>query len=125
MNYEGKVIKIMEAERKSEKFVKRNFIVSDTREKYQQQLIFETQNSNCSLVDGIKVGDEVDVHFHIRGREWTSPQGVVKYFLTLVATEILKTKSSDSENKKDQEPVEVPETQNEVFVPTPNDDLPF
>ena len=35
-------------------------------------------------------GDQVEVSFNLRGREWTSPDGVVKYFNTLDAWRIEK-----------------------------------
>ena len=34
--------------------------------------------------------DQIEVSFNIRGREWTSPQGEVKYFNTLEAWRIEK-----------------------------------
>jgi hypothetical protein len=35
------------------------------------------------LADNLKVGDVVEAAYNLRGREWTDPKGVVKYFNTL------------------------------------------
>ena len=31
------------------------------------------------------MGDELDVHFNLKGRKWTDPKGEVKYFNSLQA----------------------------------------
>jgi hypothetical protein len=36
-------------------------------------------------LDAFKVGNQLEVSFNLRGREWTSPAGEVKYFNTLEA----------------------------------------
>ena len=42
------------------------------------------------MLDGINEGEQVEVSFNLRGREWTSPQGEVRYFNTLDAWRIEK-----------------------------------
>ena len=42
------------------------------------------------MLNGYAVEDQVEVSFNLRGREWTSPDGVVKYFNTLDAWRIEK-----------------------------------
>jgi single-strand DNA-binding protein len=37
------------------------------------------------VINAFKVGNEIEVSFNLRGREWTSPAGEVKYFNTLEA----------------------------------------
>jgi len=44
----------------------------------------------CSLIDAANVNDQIEVSFNLRGREWTSPAGEVKYFNTLEAWRIEK-----------------------------------
>lgn len=73
----------------SEKFSKREFVVTDmSDEKYPQDIMFELTQDKTSLLDNIGSGQEVEVSFNLRGREWTSPQGDVKYFNTLNAFKI-------------------------------------
>ena len=40
------------------------------------------------MLDNFKEGDQVEVFFNLRGREWTNPQGEVKVFNTLDAWKI-------------------------------------
>jgi single-strand DNA-binding protein len=65
-------------------FTKRELIVETTdNPKYPQLVAFEATKERCALLDAVKVGDAVDVEFNLRGREWRSPSGDVKYFNTL------------------------------------------
>jgi len=72
----------------SEKFSKREFVVTDSSSMYPQDIIFQATNDKCSELNPFKVGEQVDVSFNLRGREWTSPQGEVKYFNSLEAFRI-------------------------------------
>ena len=75
----------------TEKFSKREFVVTDSETMYPQDIIFQSCQDKCSMLDGYNVGDNVEVSFNLRGREWTSPQGEVKYFNTLDAWRIEKS----------------------------------
>jgi hypothetical protein len=46
------------------------------------------------MLDAIQLNDQVEVSFNLRGREWTSPQGEVKYFNSLEAWRIEKMGST-------------------------------
>ena len=74
----------------SEKFAKREFVISDTSSMYPQDILFQAVQDKCSMLDAVNEGEQVDVSFNLRGREWTSPQGEVKYFNTLDAWRIEK-----------------------------------
>ncbi|MGV3630974.1 MAG: DUF3127 domain-containing protein [Bacteroidota bacterium] len=74
----------------SEKFSKREFVVTDSSSMYPQDIMFQLTQDKCSLIDGVQPNDQVEVSFNLRGREWTSPQGEVKYFNTLEAWRIDK-----------------------------------
>lgn len=78
----------------SEKFSKREFVVTIPDEKYPQDIMFQLVQDKCQLIDGIYVGSEVEVSFNLRGREWTSPQGEVRYFNTLDAFRVERVGSS-------------------------------
>ncbi|TNE53205.1 MAG: DUF3127 domain-containing protein [Bacteroidetes bacterium] len=69
----------------SDKFSKREFVVTDNSSMYPQDILFQLVQDKCSLLDGINVNDQIEVSFNIRGREWTNPQGEVKYFNSLDA----------------------------------------
>lgn len=69
----------------SEKFSKREFVVTDTTSMYPQDIMFQLTQDKCSILDPIAEGQTVDVSFNTKGRMWTSPQGEEKYFNTLEA----------------------------------------
>ena len=72
----------------SEKFSKREFVVTDSSGMYPQDIMFQATQDKCALLDGYQAGEQVEVSFNLRGREWTSPAGEVKYFNTLEAWRI-------------------------------------
>jgi len=84
----GVVEKILDTEHVNEKFKKRTFVLNDQADKYPQKISFQTVQDKVSMLDSIMEGQEVEVSFNLRGREWTSPQGEVKYFNTLEAWRI-------------------------------------
>ena len=88
--FQGKIKVINDIQEISEKFKKREFVVTDTSSMYPQDVMFQSVQDKCSMLDGYSVEDEVEVSFNLRGREWTSPDGVVKYFNTLDAWRIEK-----------------------------------
>jgi hypothetical protein len=71
----------------SEKFSKREFVI-ETTDQYPQLVIFQLTQDKCELLSAFKVGNQVEVSWNLRGREWTNPQGEVKYFNTLEAWKI-------------------------------------
>ena len=77
-----------EAQQVSDKFRKREFVLTDNSSQYPQHISFQLTQDKCSLIDQYNVGDELKVHFNLRGREWTSPKGEIKYFNTLEAWRI-------------------------------------
>jgi hypothetical protein len=87
MQVKGKIVAIMPTQVVSEKFSKREFVV-ETPDQYPQQILFQLTQDKCSILDSLKVGQEVDVHLNIRGRSWQNPQGETKYFNTLEAWKI-------------------------------------
>ena len=72
----------------SEKFSKREFVLTDNASMYPQDIMFQLTQDKCNLIDGFNVNETIEVSFNLRGREWTSPQGEVKYFNTLEAWRI-------------------------------------
>ncbi len=87
----------------NEKFRKREFVITESSSQYPQLISFQLTQDRCSLLDPIQVGDTVVVHFNIRGREWTSPQGEVKYFNTLEAWKLDRnTMSSPAQPAQEQ-----------------------
>ena len=88
--FQGKIKVINETQVISEKFKKREFVVTDTSSMYPQDVMFQSVQDKCDMLNGYAVEDQVEVSFNLRGREWTSPDGVVKYFNTLDSWRIEK-----------------------------------
>lgn len=63
-------------------FQKRELVVM-TEEQYPQPIVIEFIQEKCSLLDNYQIGQLVKVGINLRGREWTNPQGEVKYFNSL------------------------------------------
>ena len=79
----------------SERFRKREFVVEyASNPDYPQPLQFEMVQDRCELLDSFEVGQEVEIFFDLRGREWTNPQGQVKYFNSLQAWKLVSEQSS-------------------------------
>ena len=60
-------------------FRKRELVVT-TDEQYPQSIMIEFVQDKCDLLNNYAVGQDVKVSINLRGREWTNPQGEVKYF---------------------------------------------
>ena len=68
----------------SDKFRKREIIITDnTNPQYPQHINCQVSQDKCEMLDQYSVGDNVTASYNLRGREWTSPQGEVKYFNTI------------------------------------------
>ena len=90
MEIKGKIKKISETVQISERFRKREFVVEyASNPDYPQPLQFEMVQDRCELLDPFEVDQDVEVFFDLRGREWTNPQGEVKYFNSLQAWKLV------------------------------------
>jgi hypothetical protein len=82
------------------------------------------------LIDAFNPQEQVEVSFNLRGREWTSPQGEVKYFNTLEAWRIERVGAG--QNMGGGIPASGPSAMNLDPIASPastassdDDDLPF
>ncbi|MFK7890716.1 MAG: DUF3127 domain-containing protein [Granulosicoccus sp.] len=85
---EGKIVKIFDAEQKSATFQAREFVIEVSDGQYPQMVKFQLVQDKCTLVDDYAEGDDVEVEFDLRGREWNE-----KYFTNLQAWRISKAGS--------------------------------
>ena len=80
----GKIYAIFETKKVSERFSKREFVVElADNPKYPQLVLFQATGDRCQDLDAVEEGDEVAIEFSLRGREWRSPSGEIKYFNSL------------------------------------------
>lgn len=113
----GKIKVISETQQIKETFRKREFVLTDDSSNYPQHISFQLIQDNCELANGLQVGEEVQVMFNLRGREWTSPSGEVKHFNSLDAWKIERVGQPVSQGAP--APTEAPP------LPAEEDDLPF
>jgi hypothetical protein len=92
----GIVKHVGEVQQISESFKKREFVVTENSGQYPQHIMFQTLQDRTSLLDGVNINDTVEVNFNLRGREWTSPQGEVKYFNSMDCWSLNKVGMSDA-----------------------------
>ena len=113
----GKVKLIKDEQVINDSFKKREFVVIDDSSQYPQEILFQMTQDRCDELDKYQEGQEVNVKFNLRGREWTSPQGDVRYFNTLESWR-LEAVGSQTNTYTEAPPVEAP-------VEGEADDLPF
>ena len=87
MDIQGRIKLIGQVQDISSSFRKREFVVT-TEEQFPQDILIEVTQDRVNLLDGFQVGTIVKVDINLRGREWTSPQGEVRYFNTIQAWKI-------------------------------------
>lgn len=68
-------------------FQKRDLVIT-TDGQYPQDIIIQFAQGNCALLDNLRIGQIVKIHFNLQGREWISQQGDIKYFNTVVGWKI-------------------------------------
>ena len=107
----------------SDKFSKRDLVLV-TEDQYPQFISLQLTQDNCALLDQYNVGDDMKVSFNLRGREWTAPDGVVKYFNSLEAWRLERSAAAQSAAGGNSN--FSPSAQEEVISSgVANDDLPF
>lgn len=124
MEISGKVTKIFDTQTFSSGFKKREVIVT-TQEQYPQPLSIEFLQDKTDLADQINVGDDVKVSINLRGREWTSPDGVVKYFNSIVGWRVEKLEAENVVAENTTPPSDFNSNIGDLSKDGEIDDLPF
>jgi len=122
MEIKGKVHEIGALQQVSETFKKRDLIVEYAENPtYPEYIRFEALQDKTSLFDSLKVGDDVEVSFNLRGRPWTDKTGKVSYFNSLVVWRLntLSNNAGAASTPDYAPPVDL------SSKPGDDDDLPF
>jgi hypothetical protein len=90
----------------SDKFSVREFVVTTPDAKYPQDILFQTVNDKMGVLESLGAGQQVEVSYNVRGREFNG-----RYYNTLDAWKIEVTGSKPSQAST--QPIEL------------DDDLPF
>ncbi|WP_311324478.1 DUF3127 domain-containing protein [Capnocytophaga sputigena] len=84
-------------------FQKRDLVIT-TDGQYPQDIIIQFAQGNCALLDNLQVGQMVKIQFNLQGREWTNPQGEVKYFNTVLGWKIELIQTTNVAQNQYQQP---------------------
>lgn len=88
MEIQGRIKQIFAPESVGQNGFQKRDLVITTDGQYPQDIIIQFTQGNCALLDNLQIGQMVKIHFNLQGREWTSPQGEVKYFNMVVGWKI-------------------------------------
>jgi len=113
LKLKGSIKIINDTQQVTDSFKKREFVIT-TEGDYPQDVKFEATQDRVSILDGLSIGDTVDVSFNIRGNEYKE-----KYYVNLQAW---KLDTVDVGNEQASSEVIKPSA---VTEPGTQDDLPF
>lgn len=88
---DGKLHKVFDTEQKTGNFRAREFVIEVVDGKFPQMVKFQLTQDKCELIDNHSEGDQLTVHFDLRGREWND-----RYFTNLNAWRIESAANADS-----------------------------
>ena len=89
--YTGVVEKVLATQTFASGFSKRDIVLTDdvgSDTKWPNHIAFTFKKDAASVLDTVKEGQRVKIRFAIDGREWTNPQGQVKYFTDLTGLKL-------------------------------------
>ena len=126
MELQGTVKKIGETQTFASGFQKREMVLL-TDEQYPQPIQIDFLSDKIDLLNNVSEGESVKVGINIRGKEWTNPQGEVKYFNSISGWRLEKV-SGENTNTEAPQPntfqTPAPATSTDPFEDE-QDSLPF
>ena len=127
MELQGTVKKIGETQTFASGFQKRELVLL-TEEQYPQPIQIDFLSDKIDLLNNVSEGESVKVGINIRGKEWTNPQGEVKYFNSISGWRLEKV-SGENTNTEAPQPntfqTPAPATSTDPFGDEQDDNLPF
>ena len=122
--YTGVVEKVLATQTFASGYSKRDIVLTDdvgSDTKWPNHIAFTFKKDAASVLDTVKEGQRVKIRFAIDGREWTNPQGQVKYFtdLTGLKLDVLNEDGTSTEPVPAPAEPDFPADAGEV------DDMPF
>lgn len=117
----------------SDKFRKRDFVISKTETssgfEYTDYLKFQLVQEKCNLIEPFEIGDEIKVSFNLKGRKWEK-EGTTTYFTNLEAWKVEEVRKNiegqqQSVNYLNTNLPEKEETREESDFSDDMNDLPF
>ena len=123
MSYEitGTLVKKYEVETKGESFRVRDFVIkANDGGQYDNFVKFQTTQDRTSIVEDLNEGDEIKVHFDLRGRQWQD-----KYFTNLNAWRVESLSANQATKPAEQSFGDDFPTASDSPAVEADDDLPF
>ena len=126
MELQGIIKKLGEVQTFASGFQKREMVIV-TEEQYPQPISIDFLKEKGDLLNSLKEGDKVKVSINIGGREWTSPQGEVKYFNSITGWKIenLASSGGPEPTQASGSNAATPAAQGSNVFEEDEDDLPF
>ncbi len=124
MELQGKIKLIGETKTFGNNGFRKRELVLTTQEQYPQHILVEFIQDKCDLLNNFSVGQDVKISINIRGREWTNPQGEVKYFNSIQGWRIESLQTEMPQDLPPMPPEDAFEPATNVNTEDP-DDLPF
>lgn len=90
MDISGKIKSVKETQTIGSNGFKKREVIIETNEQYPQPLLIEFVQDKCELLNNFSINDEVEISINLRGKEWESPTGEIKYFNTFQGWKISK-----------------------------------
>lgn len=125
MEVQGKIKLIGDVQTFGNNGFRKREVVVVTEEQYPQPIMVEFVQDKTDLLNNFNVGQNVKIGINLRGREWTNPQGQVKYFNSLQGWRI---ENLEQNTQAGNVPPAPPADQFEPasdFEDEDHDDLPF
>ena len=101
MELQGTIKKIGETQTFASGFQKRELVLL-TEEQYPQPIQIDFLSDKIDLLNNVSEGESVKIGINIRGKEWTNPQGEVKYFNSITGWRIEKVSSENTNTQAPQ-----------------------
>jgi hypothetical protein len=118
MEASGRIHALFDTQQVTERFRKREFVVElADNPRYPQYVLFQLTGDRCESLDGFEVGQQVRVEFSLRGREWKSPKGELRYFNSLDVWTLESLEAGSRAGRRAADPDEPP--------PPGDEDVPF
>lgn len=125
MEVQGKIKLIGETQTFGNNGFRKRGVVVTTEEQYPQHLMIEFVQDKTELLNNYSVGQPVKISINLRGREWTNPQGEVKYFNSIQGWRIESLQpEADNSGMPPVPPIEAFEPV-DTLNEEDHDDLPF
>lgn len=130
MEVQGKIKLVGETQTFGSNGFRKRELVITTEEQYPQSIMIEFVQDKTDLLNSFPVGSDVKISINLRGREWTNPQGEIKYFNSIQGWRIEAVQASAPSMAAPSAPADPgswPKPQDEAKAGAKEDfdDLPF